>query len=283
MPLHTSTTVRTRATIAAASILAAGNCHAMGGEGIAESFLIFFGSYFLGVLLLSINWWVTKSTVCGWLLFAFVLSPFAIFVAAGPIGEYRAARLVEEVAQDRARNLQMFSAFCKDRKRVVDWQVAQASSASLLVRIDEQLSRHGNDLSASRIHDYMTAHPGVCRKTSLGKLEGFVLGHYSEGKGHAREVHTFQTCVRDEACISAQTGSRFELVLGEQVETSQTPVGRRIDTDTMSKVSARLMDSRTGTTLARDTIHILLVGEGATVCPDGVAQIATLIADVFPK
>lgn len=272
MPLQTSTTFRARAFVTAASMLAAGKCQAMGGDGIAESFVIVIGSYVLGVLVLSVIWWITKKAACGWLLLAFVVAPFLLLVAAGPIGKWSDARRAEDVARSRARNLQAFSAFCKDRKRVIEWRVAQAQSASLMVRSADQFSRNSSDFSASVIHGYLIQRPGLCEKTSLGYLEEF-----------GREVSTYRMCVRDEPRMSAESGSRFELVLGEKVETSLTPVGRLKDADTMTKVSVRLMDTQTGTTLARDTIHILQYGEGKAVCPDGVEQIATLIADVFPK
>ena len=111
MPLHTSTIVRTRAIVAAAGMLAAGNCHAMGGEGVAESIIIVGGSYIVGVLVLSIVWWITRKAVCGWVLFVFVAAPFVLFALAEPYAKYSRARHVEEVASDTAQNLQAFAGF----------------------------------------------------------------------------------------------------------------------------------------------------------------------------
>lgn len=281
MPLHISTTVRSRAIVAPACMLAAGNCRAMGGEGVAESIIILGGSYIVGVLVLSIVWWITKKAVCGWVLLVFFAAPFVLFALAQPYAEYSRARHVAEVASDRAQNLQAFAGFCQERKRVVTWQVAQAQSASLLVRIDDRFSRHDSDFSAAALQAYMAKHPASCEKTSLGRLEGVFRGDYTPGEGYAREVRTFQMCGPDEPRISAQTGSRFELVIGEQVETRNTPVTGW--SDTMSRASVRLMDAKTGQTLAQDTIHVLWHGDGTRVCPDGAQQIATLIADVFPK
>lgn len=281
MPLHTSITIRTRAVIAAASMLVAGNCHAMGGEGFAQGVLIIVGSYILGVATLLLLWGSTKLAIWKWSLLTLVAAPFVLYAAAEPIGKWSEYRHAKAEARAKANNLQEFAAFCKDRKRVVDWQVAQAQAASLLIRRDERFPRNSDDFSAASIHQYMVKRPGWCEKTGLGHLEGVFLGAYTRGEGFAREVRTFGMCDLGGPRISVETAARFELVLGEKVETSETSGPSW--SDTMSKVSVRLTDTRTGTLMAQSSIYILRYGEGTTVCPDGMEQLATLIADVFPK
>lgn len=178
-----------------------------------------------------------------------------------------------------AKNIEAFSVYCKDRNRMVNSSVAAGADSSLLIRHEKGFAGVRWQFNAFPVLEYMMKHREICEKTGLGHLEGIYDGQYVPEKGYEREVRSYSMCRAEKWRTLTESQSRYELVLGESSERKTAPWGG----SWMSKSSVRLIDTNTGATMAQDTMYFLRYDSGDGGCPNGLEQIASLVAEVFPN
>jgi len=165
----------------------------------------------------------------------------------------------------------------------VNARVTAGADSSLLIRQEKGFTGVGWQFNAFPVHEYMVKNREICDKTGLGHLEGIYNGQYvPEKKGYEREVRLYAICRDEKWRTLTDSQSRYELVLGESSEKKTVPWGSE-GGRWMSKSSVRLIDTKTGATLAQDTMYFLRYESGDGGCPNGLDQIASLVAEVFPK
>jgi hypothetical protein len=266
-------------------MLAAGSCHAAAPLYFDLAGLILYGAlYLLGLLVLLVAIFVSKKkAVWTLILVAYVVGPFAYDHVSTYAQRARDVRFFEEASLGEIKNVEAFAAYCKDRQRVVNRRVSPGADASLVFRHERAFTGSSRAFNADPIHAYMLRNQAICQKTGLGYLEGIYDGQYvAEKRGYEREVRLYRMCRAEKWSTVAQSQSRYELVLGESSEKKPTPWGSEAGR-WMSKSSVRVIDKQTGAILAEDTMYFLRYDTGKGGCPNGVEQLASLIADVFPK
>jgi hypothetical protein len=266
-------------------MLAAGSCHAAAPVYFDLAGLIAYGGlYLLGFLtLIVLVSRSDRSTLWSLILLAYVATPVVFFWVSTSRQQARNEAIADETKLGEISNVEAFSAYCKNRKRVVNQRVPTGVNASLLLRQESKFTGLRAELNGSPLHHYMVKNRMACEKTGLRYLEAIYNGRYlEEKKGYEREVHRYSMCGAEEWSPKPQPESRYELVLGESSERKSVPWGGAAGR-WMSSSSLRVVDKETGATLAEDTMYFLRYETGKGGCPDGLEQLASLIADVFPK
>ena len=266
-------------------MLAAGNCHAAAPVYFDLGGLILYGAlYLLGLLiLLAAIAFSKKRAVWSLLVLAYVTVPVAYVFLSASAQRTRNDRILEEARVGEAKNVEAFATYCKDRDRIVNTRVAPTADTSLLIRQEKGFTGVAWQFNAFPIHEYMMKNREICEKTGLGHLEGIYDGQFvPEKRGYEREVRLYGMCRAEKWRTSTEAESRYELVLGESSERKTVPWGDD-GGRWMSKSSVRLIDTKTGATLAKDTMYFLRYESGDGGCPNGLEQLASLIAEVFPK
>jgi len=277
MRLHAM--MRARPVWMASSLLAAGSCHAGTSSPIDLGPLLAVAAlYFLGLIVCLIMSVVSKRTGF-WLsmVAAGIGLPVAVFFVGGAITSHSQARRNEEIRQGTMKNLVAFQAYCTERQRSVSARVPVEPGTALLVQVENGFPLGSVPFNASPLRGYMMREPsGIrgrkwCERSGIGSL----VGRYD------RELRQFDMCSDENGTPFTGGLPRYALILGDTMDATPAPwLGKQI---WMYKSRIRLIDRNSGATLAKDTMYFLRYDEHGPGCPDGNEQIASLIAEVFPK
>ena len=280
LPPNTTTA---QLTVAAVCMLAAESCHAAAPVYFDIGGLILFAAlYILGLLALLAAVVFSKKRLT-WLLclVVYVAAPVVWFFIAGSLAKSRNAAVHEDVQQGEAKNRDAFASYCKDRRRVVHTRVEPALDDSLLIRVEPGFTGTHWQFNAFPVNEYLAKNPKICETTGLTRLEGIYEGrHVPEKRGYEQEVRLYKMCSAEKWRTATEPVSRYELVLGESAEKKPVPWGSE-GGRWMSRSSIRVVDRQTGAILAEDWMYFLRYETGQGVCPDGMAQLASLLTDVF--
>jgi hypothetical protein len=279
----------TRMQTALACMLAAGPVHAAARVYFdIVGLIVVVGLYALGLLLLPLVLMAAKSRKArSWIVGVYVGLPVAWFVLALVTSSVGNALDREEIRAGREKNAQAFADYCQDRKRTVKARVITEDPITLMVRIEQGFTGTHTSFNAGIIHDHLEKNDAACDKTGVNYLEGiYHRRNLPEQKRSELGLHRFKLCSTEQPVVlgessASRSQARYELVLGESVETKRVPWGSETGRS-MSRSSARLLDTRTGATLAEDTMYFLRDDGGAEGCPAGMDQLSSLIVDVFP-
>lgn len=276
---------RLRCGVLAAGTLAAGHCHAAApvyfdiGPLLAAA-----GLYLLGLLALPVIFLFSKrKRLWAMVLLAYIVAPIAFVVGADAVFKAENARAAERRRLGERRDVQAFAAYCKGRQRIVHARAPVTRDAALQVRVVPGVGVQNHAFGASTLRDYMVRDGRLCPRSGPAYLEQVANGRYIAGEQRfEQEIRAYAMCSSAPAVVRAQSAARYELVIGESVERQPAPWGGAVG-NRMSRVSVRLVDTRDGATLAQDTMYFRSHESGEGGCPEAQAQLASLIADVFPS
>ncbi|WP_323140723.1 hypothetical protein [Massilia phyllosphaerae] len=203
--------------------------------------------------------------------------PIVLFYIASGVKSYSVFHQKEEISEGTRKNLVAFNAYCRDRQRSVSARVAVDPGTALVIFVDDGFPLRNKPFDALPLRDYMRGEPSNirggkwCERSGIGSLVG----------RHDRTLRQFEMCSEEQGTLFTGELPRYVLILGAAMDA--TPAPWRGEQISMYKSPIRLVDRHSGTTLAKDTMYLLRYEDHAPGCPDGNEQIASLIAEVFPK
>ena len=271
--------MRTRLVWMAGGLLASGRCYA----GTSSPFdigplLAILVLYLLGLIVCIIMILVAKRKGI-WLkmLCVAIGLPIALFYIASGFKSYSVSHEKEEISEGTRKNLVAFNAYCRDRQRSVSARVAVDPGTALVMYVDDGFPLRDKPFDAWPLRQYMRREPGRtrggpwCERSGIGSLVG----------RSNRALRQYEMCSEKESTLFTGELARYLLILCAAMDA--TPAPWRGEQISMYKSPIRLVDQHSGATLAKDTMYILRYEDHAPGCPDGNEQIASLIAEVFPR
>lgn len=241
--------------------------------------------YLLGLIIFPIVIATSKDKrMSSWIFAAYVIGPvlyIGIITQTNSIHNKQVMAEMVEINDGEQKNLDAFGTYCKARQKTIHSKVKPPGDISLAVRIDKNFTGIKWQFNAYPISRHMQRNPDACEKTGVKTLEEIYDGAYSEEKKkYEREIRRYSMCTSEKWTVTAESQSRYELVLGETSRTDPVPWGGS-DGRRMSASSVRIIDRSTGEVLAEDTMYFLNYGNGEAGCPSGLPQLSALVTEVF--
>ena len=240
--------------------------------------IIIYGAlYLVGLVGLAITAMVCRTKTTVFLFLGYISVPL-VFIG---MAEFERKKHDQQVAEDEARNLEAYANFCNERRNrppLVHAKAAIASNAALTVRLEKNHIDQGvMRFPGYSIAKLMWGRHDLENRSGVRYIED-VLTRSVSAESSCEPTLCYSVESMAKSHVPAQRSS-YELILGEVGNSTSAPeLGRR---QQLSKYSARIVNKRTGATLAEDTLYFLSGDTGLKVCPYAPEQLATLIVNVF--